>query len=117
MLSYSQYTKNYFKNINDINQDATVISKKGDHKFIFLKENKPNNLNPDPKNRVKGEWYIRNNRKIYPVIVDMFEHPTIISRDNDFADIWIVDSLNQAQKQLDLIIKHGAKQFYPQINR
>ncbi len=114
MLSYNQYLKKPFINIK---YDAIVISKKGDHKYIFLKKNKPNNLKLDPKGRIKGEWYIRNNIKIYPVIVDMFEHPTIKSQDKDFADIWIVDDLNQAQKQLDLMIKHGTKKFFPQIKK
>ena len=94
--------------------DATVASKKGDTKFIFLKENKPNNITHD-KLRFKGKQYIKNNRKLYHVIVDMYEHNTIISGDRDFADIWVVDSLEQAQQQLDIMIKFGAKQFESKI--
>lgn len=96
--------------------DATVISSKGDTKYIFIKGNEPKNIIPDSK-RFKGKMYSKNGRKIYPVIVDMFEHPTIKSGDNDLADIWVVDNLEQAQKQLDLIIKYGAKQFNPKIKR
>ena len=48
----------------------------------------------------------------------MYELPSIIAKDNDYADIWIVDNLQQAQHQLDIIINFGAKQFRPfiQIN-
>ena len=99
----------------NIKADAIVISKKGDYKYIFIKGNEPDNLKPDPKGRTKNKFYIRNNRKIYPVIVDMYEHPTIKSKDGDLADIWVVDSLEQAQEQLNLIIKYGAKQFESKI--
>jgi len=100
---------------NRIKADAVVVSKKGDYKYIFLKRNKPKNLLPDPKGRMKNKFYTRNNRRIYPVIVDMYEHPNIKSGDGDLADIWVVDNLQQAQKQLDLMIKYGAKQFESKI--
>jgi hypothetical protein len=45
----------------------------------------------------------------------MFEHPKIKSKDGDLADIWIVDDLKQAQDQVDLMIKYGAKQFKRKI--
>ncbi len=45
----------------------------------------------------------------------MYEHNTIISGDGDFADIWVVDNLEQAQHQLNIIIQFGAKQFAPRI--
>lgn len=94
--------------------DAIVISSKGDPKYIFIKGKEPPGLIPDSK-RYKNKMYIKNNRKIYPVIVDMFEHPFIKSKDNALADIWVVDNLEQAQKQLDLMIQSGAKQFSPKI--
>jgi len=96
--------------------DALVYSQKKDHKYIYLKDNPniPKDLIPDKK-RFKNQMYRKNNRNIYPVIVDMFEHPTIKSGDGDLADIWIVDSLEQAQKQLDLMVKYGARQFEPKI--
>jgi hypothetical protein len=99
-----------------ISSDALVYSNKKDHKYIFLKSNPniPKDLIPDKK-RFKGQMYRLKNRDIYPVIVDMFEHPTIKSGDGDLADIWIVDDLEQAQKQLDLIIKYGAEQFENKI--
>ena len=109
-------TKYLNENINkNIKADAVVVSKKGDYKYIFIKGNQPNNLKPDPRGRVKNKFYKKKNRKIYPVIVDMYEHPHIKSRDGDLADIWVVDNLEQAQKQLDLMIKHGAKQFERKI--
>jgi len=105
-----------YNNIDDLFMycDATVESKKKDTKFIFLKSNKPSNITHD-KLRFKGKQYIKNNRKLYHVVVDMYEHNTIISGDGDFADIWVVDSIEQAQKQLDIMIKFGAKQFAPRI--
>ncbi len=94
--------------------DAVVFSKTRDHKFIFLKENKPKNITPD-KLRMKGKPYIKGRVKIYDVVVDMYEHNHIKSGDGDLADLWIVDSLDQAQQQLDLMIKAGAKQFLLKI--
>ena len=110
MLSTSHLFKKY-----NFTPDAMVISLKNDHKYIFLKDNKPKNLKNDPKNRIKGQWYIKDNRKIYPVIVEMYEHEFLKGKDNDFLDIWIVDNLNQAQEQLDLLVKYGAKQFKKKI--
>lgn len=95
--------------------DAKVISKFGDHKYIFLNSNKPDNLIPDSKNRKKNNYYIKDDKKLYYVVVDMYELPSIIMRDKDYADIWVVDNLQQAQEQLDIIIKFGAKQFQPYI--
>ncbi len=94
--------------------DAVVFSKKRDHKFIFLKENKPKDITPD-KLRTKGKVYIKDHVRLYNVIVDMYEHKSIKSGDGDLADIWVVGNLNQAQKQLDIMIKSGAKQFLPKI--
>ena len=115
-------TQNLFKRNNSDNTlkhlfqscDATVVSKKKDTKFIFLKINQPNNITHD-KLRFKGKQYIKNGHKLYHVIVDMYEHNTIISGDGDFADIWVVDSLEQAQEQLDIMIQFGAKQFSSKI--
>jgi hypothetical protein len=45
----------------------------------------------------------------------MIEHPTIKAGDGDLADIWVVDNLKQAQEQLDIMIKKGAKQFKSKI--
>ena len=99
----------------NIKADAVVLSRKGDYKYIFIKGNEPNNLKPDPRGRIKNTIYYKNNKMRYPVIVDMFEHPSIKSADGDFADIWVVDNLKQAQKQLDLLIKFGARQFNHKI--
>ena len=108
-----EYFINNYKQLLNL-CDAIVISKKRDHKYIFLKHNKPDNIIPDKK-RFKNKIYIKNGRKLYPVIVDMYELPSVKSGDGDYADIWVVDNLKQAQKQLDLIIKFGAKQFVPKI--
>jgi hypothetical protein len=42
-------------------------------------------------------------KKIYDVVVDMYEHKTEVDATGDPADIWVVDSLEQAQEQLDII--------------
>jgi len=42
-------------------------------------------------------------RKIYDVVVDMYEHETDIDATGNPVDIWVVDSLEQAQEQLDII--------------
>jgi hypothetical protein len=94
--------------------DAIVFSKTKDHKFIFLKGSEPKGLVPDKK-RTKGRPYIKNGRRLYDVVVDMYELPHIISGDNDPADVWVVDSLEQAQQQLDSMIRFGARQFNPKI--
>ena len=105
------------KTLKDLEEkcNAKVVSKFGDHKYIFLSSNKPDNLIPDSKNRKKNNYYIKDNKKLYYVVVDMYELPSIMMRDKDYADIWIVDNLKQAQEQLDIIIKFGAKQFQPYI--
>lgn len=96
--------------------DALVFSKTKDHKFIFLKGNEPKNLVADKK-RKKGYPYIKNGRRLYDVIVDMYELLDIKAGDNKPADIWIVDDLDQAQYQLDRMISAGARQFNPKILR
>jgi hypothetical protein len=106
--------------INNMNMllkscDAIVVSKTGDHKYIFLKTNMPEDIIEDEKGRKAGTEYIKNGRKIYNVVVDMYELPTVKSGDGDYADIWVVDDLKQAQHQLDIIIRAGAKQFLPKV--
>ena len=81
--------------------DFVVIHDQDDHKYVFLPENKPSELRPDPKGRKKGRPYIKGGKKIYDVLIDMFESP-IKGPDGDFADIW-VGTKTDAQKQLDAI--------------
>ena len=59
-------------------------------------------LKPD-KLRIKGEPYIKKGKKIYDVLVDMYEHPTRRDRTGDLVDIWVVDNLAQANAQLGAI--------------
>jgi len=52
--------------------------------------------------------------KIYDVVVDMYEHPTLKSRDTktkkvDRADVWVVDTLPEAEAQLESIKKGKGK--------
>lgn len=95
--------------------DAIVYSaQKRDHKFIFLKDNAPPNITPD-KFRKKGKPYIKNGRRVYDVVVDMYEMKDVKGGDGMPADIWMVANLKEAQHQLDKIMGAGAKQFHPKI--
>ena len=95
--------------------DAVVYSPQGrDHKFIFLKSNTPSNITPD-KLRTKGRPYIKGGKRIYDVVVDMYEIRNVMGGDGMPVDIWVVDNLKQAQHQLDKMIRAGAKQFHPKI--
>ena len=94
--------------------DAVVYSNRKDHKFIFLNGNEPSNITSDSL-RKKGKPYIKGGRKIYDVIVDMYEIKNILAGDRKPVDIWVVDDLKQAQKQLQLIISSGARQFKSNI--
>jgi hypothetical protein len=96
------------------NCDALVYSFKKDHKFIFLKGNEPSNITPDPL-RKKGRPYIKNGQRLYDVIVYMYEVKSILAGDKKPADVWVVDSLKQAQDQLQKIISSGADQFKSKI--
>ena len=81
--------------INKVHRESTGIVRKGD-------------LIPDSK-RVKGEPYIKDGKKIYDVLVDMYEHPTRRDKTGDLVDIWVVDNLKQAHAQLAAIKKGAGK--------
>lgn len=57
--------------------------------------------------------------KIYDVIVDMYEHTEIKdqTKAKDPLDVWVVDSLEQAQKQLDLIKEDGGGVNFGEIEK
>jgi hypothetical protein len=59
-------------------------------------------LIPD-KLRTKGEPYLKGGKKIYDVLVDMYEHPTRRDKTGDPVDIWVVDKLSEAKDQLAAI--------------
>ena len=91
---------NSLNTLSDLRQNAvaTIISKKGDNKYIFLRSQIEDfeNLNADTKDglREKGKIYygIR-------IVGDYYSHKTIKDKTKDFADIIIVDDLAQARAQ------------------
>ena len=104
------------RNLKDLikNCDALVYSNTKDHKFIFLKGNEPSNITPDSL-RKKGKPYIKNSKKIYDVVVDMYEMKGVLAGDKMPADIWVVNDLKEGQLQLDKMIASGAQQFKSKI--
>jgi hypothetical protein len=98
--SISNIDFNSLKTLSDLRQNAvaTIISKKGDNKYIFLRSQIENfeNLNADTKEglREKGKIYygIR-------IVGDYYSHKTIKDKTKDFADIIVVDNLDQARTQ------------------
>ncbi len=57
--------------------------------------------------------------KIYDVVVDMYEHTEIKdqTKAKEPLDVWVVDSLEQAQKQLDLIKEDGGGVNFGEIEK
>ena len=53
--------------------------------------------------------------KIYDVIVDMYEHKTEVDATGDPVDVWVVDNLEQAQEQLNLIKDGGRGKNFGEI--
>jgi len=94
-LNLRQPRNSYDVIINKVHRESTGIVRKGD-------------LIPDSK-RVKGEPYIKDGKKIYDVLVDMYEHPTRRDKTGDLVDIWVVDNLEQARAQLAAIKKGVGK--------
>ena len=72
---------NYGKSVADLNKRMSLFT---------------NRMTPMVKQSFQGE-------KIYDVLVDMYEHPTRRDKTGDLVDIWVVDSLSQAQAQLKAI--------------
>jgi len=105
-----------YRNLIDLMKDcdAIVYSNKKDHKLIFLKGNEPSNISPDRLRR-KGRPYVKSGRRLYDVIVDMYEIKNIKAGDGKPVDIWIVDDFKQGQDQLNKIISGGAEQFKSKI--
>ena len=101
-----------FTTLNELENKAVAVirSKTGDNKYIFLAGTIDiSQLNADNKNgkRIKGQNYHG-----IDIVGDFYSHKNIQdSTNNDAADIIIVDSIEDAQKQYDNYIKGGAKQF------
>jgi VCBS repeat-containing protein len=93
---------NTFKDVSDLRQNAvaTIMSRKGDNKYIFLRSQIDDfsSLNLDTKEglREKGKIYYG-----IKIVGDYYSHKTIKDKTKDFADIIVVDDLNQARQQYD----------------
>jgi len=66
------------------------------------------------RNDFKGKDLKGKDTVIYDVMVDMYEHPTLKSTNvrtgkKDALDIWVVDNLEQANKQLQNILQNSKK--------
>lgn len=88
--------------------DYIVRHEKGDNKFVFLPENKPQNIIPDPKGRQKGHDYVKNGKTIYRVKIDMYEPKDtekIFKKDHG-PDIW-VGTQDELLDQMDAITAGG----------
>ncbi|PLX28822.1 hypothetical protein C0581_00825 [Candidatus Parcubacteria bacterium] len=86
------------------NADYIIKHKDGDHKFVFLSSNKPENIVPDGRGREKGTTYKKNGTDIYEVKIDMYEplNADELFGANKSPDIWI-GSLDDALAQLKAI--------------
>jgi exodeoxyribonuclease-5 len=100
---------NDFKSLEDLEGNAIAIirSKKGDHKYIFLKGQVDSftNLNADTKGgeRVKGRLY----KDKIEIIGDFYEHKSITNSAGN-ANILVVDSIEDAKAQFDDYVKGKA---------
>jgi hypothetical protein len=70
-----------------------------------LRSNASQDLWDDDKSRTKGSQYIKQGRVIYDVFVDFKRHPFLKSIDGEHIDVWIIDSPEDLEKQLDTIRK------------
>ncbi|MBT3949258.1 type IV secretion system DNA-binding domain-containing protein [Candidatus Parcubacteria bacterium] len=86
------------------NADYIIKHKDGDHKYVFLPENKPKDVVLDNKGRRKGSIYEKAGVKIYDVKIDMYESANTeeIFGANKSPDIW-VGSLDDALAQFQAI--------------
>lgn len=85
---------------------AVVPHAKGDHKLVFKKDQMPEWLLDDPKNRIPWTLYKKNWAAIYLVNLIMKEHPTLRDARGNNYDVWIIDDEKQLNEQLQSI-KNG----------
>jgi hypothetical protein len=92
---------------------AVVPHTKGDHKLIYMVGKEPAWLIDDPKKRVPGTGYFKNNELIYDVWVTMKKHPTLKNERNEPLDVWLIDTPDQLTQQLASIAigKWGGTNF------
>lgn len=85
---------------------AVVPHAKWDHKLVFKKDQIPEWLLDDPKNRIPWTLYKKNGAAIYLVNLVMKEHPTLRDARWNKYDVWIIDDEKQLNEQLQSI-KNG----------
>jgi len=82
---------------------AIVPHVKWDHKIVFFKDQAPEWLLDDPKQRTAGWTYIKKWITIYSVHADFKEHPTLKSKDGQPLDIWLIEKEDDLTNQLQAI--------------
>lgn len=82
---------------------AVVPHRKNDHKLVYMRKDAPKDLIVDPKGRRKWSEYKKNGMKIYDVHLDYAEHPALKSADGKPLDVWIIDSPEDLDRQLQAI--------------
>lgn len=75
----------------------------GDHKLVYMQDNKPKGLVDDPRKRTKWSMYVKNGRDIYMVTLTMKEHPTLKDIHNEPYDVWIIENAQQLNDQIEAI--------------
>lgn len=96
------------------NAYAVVPHQKGDHKVVFLRGNAPQDILPDPKNRIKWSVYQKDGEAIYDVHVDMYQHPTLRTTDGKPLDVRVIDSGADLDQQIQSLYngKWGGTNFW-----
>jgi len=82
---------------------AVVPHKKGDHKLVFMRDDVDESFIVDPKNRKKWGVYEKNGIKVYDVHADFMQHPTLKTTRGESFTIWVVDTKEDLQNQLQSI--------------
>jgi len=82
---------------------AIVPHAKGDHKIVYLNDLAPADLQDDPKQRTKGEPYLKNDETIYDVIVNMKKHPSLFNTRGETLDVRVIDKPSELTSQLQAI--------------
>jgi hypothetical protein len=79
---------------------AVVPHAKGDHKLVYLRQHAPVDMWEDDKGRVKGGEYRKQDRLIYKVFADFKRDASLLSRDGEHLDIWLIDNPKDLDDQL-----------------
>ena len=96
-----------------------IIEAKDDPKYIFLSKDRPyfgKSIRKDDKDgkRVKGQTYTKTDRAgntlfELDIVGDFYEHVGLKSGDGKPADLIFVDSMEEAEAQMDAYVRSGSK--------